>query len=123
MSDLISFLQRGTLADATSERELTALRRNLLVAVQGGEAVSEELLAALARFCADCEYVLLETSEESSALANLDPNRSDSEKHMLACYRPGEAEALPLDDIEQLRPLENKTSKMVGAQYEEHPYP
>jgi len=122
-SDLLTYLKHGTLSDAASEQVVTALRADLLARVCAGEKIAMEVLAALAQFCFDCEYVLSESSAESEDLKTLEPNNSERDRLMLACYRPDHAEALPLCDIEQLRPVADLVSKSVASQYEEHPYP
>ncbi len=120
---LIPYLQQGSLDNVPTERYMTTLRADFLEKVRRGEEVSLELLSALAGFCFACEYVLAEGVDETAKLDALNPDRSEAERLMLACYRPVERESLPVDDIEQLRPLTDEISKAVSAQYEENPYP
>ena len=120
---LVPFLRRATLADAATEQFVTGLRSDLLAKAARREAISAEVLSALASFCLDCEYVLAESSEDTAKLESLDPERSEVERLMLACFRPIIAEALPIDEVASLRPVSDAVSLAVRAQYEENPYP
>ncbi|MBX7199329.1 MAG: class I SAM-dependent methyltransferase [Rhodospirillaceae bacterium] len=120
---LIPYLQQGVLDNIPTERYMTALRSDLLEKVARGEAVPLDLLAALAGFCHASEYVMWEAPDDTARLEKLDPARSETERLMTGCFRPVAPERLPRDEIEPLRPLSDETSKAVGAQYEENPYP
>lgn len=120
---LIPYLQQGALEDIATERHMTALRSDLLEKVARGESVDLALLSALAGFCHASEYVMWESPADTKRLEGLDAARSEAERLMIACFRPGAPEILPRDEIELLRPLSDETSKAVAAQYEENPYP
>lgn len=120
---LIPYLQQGVLDNIPTERYMTALRSDLLEKVARGESVPLDLLSALAGFCHATEYVMWESPADTARLERLDPGRSETERLITGCFRPIAPEILPREEIEQLRPLRDATSRAVGAQYEENPYP
>jgi len=122
-AQILKYLQREVLGNPADERYLTNMRSDLLRTVAGGQSVSLEILEALALFCSDCEYVLVESEEDRNNLAKLNPDKSDQERWMLACFHSFMREDLPVDEIASLNPLANHVSRAVAQQYEENPYP
>lgn len=120
---LIPYLQQGVLDNIPTERHLTALRSELLEKVARGETAPLDLLQALAGFCHACEHVLWESPADTERLKGLDGARSEIERLMIGCFRTTAPDVLPHEEIEQLRPARDTTSRAVAAQYEENPYP
>lgn len=136
-------LEHAIVADAAFEAELTALRRELLLAPQ-----SLELACALAQQCFMNEYLWPESAAETQAVERLLSSAATPlELATLAMYRPiagrakpcgaGEAfermwrrqvdepqaEAALRASIPALTGVEDDVSRRVQAQYEAHPYP
>lgn len=122
-SDLLTFLREGMVRDAATEQAIALVRTEYLKSVAQGAPVSADILSALASFCRDHEYTFAVSAEDEVNLTRLDPARSKVENLMTACFWPIFEEALPLNDISNLRPISNAVSDAVRAQYEESPYP
>jgi Tfp pilus assembly protein PilF/SAM-dependent methyltransferase len=131
-------------SDVTLERDLTALRRALLLAGGG----TDDFSLALAQQCFLNEYVWSVAADEAEAVAALQAKAalSAAELVALACYAP--LGALPADRIAAappvllaqqrdepaaekrlaeampaLTPIADDVSRAVAAMYEENPYP
>lgn len=105
------------------EQFVTILRRELLDRVLSGERGGRinELLAALAIFCRDCEFVMNETPAETLNLQRLggDP----AEAAMRACYRKGTVDVLPYNEVECIGTITEPVSLTVQKMYDENPFP
>ena len=153
---LIRYLSRRLPLDKRLEQSLTNLRRALLFHVADGAQISDDgldLLAALAIFCFDREYVFWETPEEYAAVKKLNLYAGPSHVAAIACYRALHTlheptwllDAMPsserfanmlrvqltepieerriASDIRELSPIKDPTSMAVRQMYEENPYP
>ena len=134
-------LEHALVADEDFEREMTALRRELLAA-----PASLELCCALAHQCFLNEYLWPEQADESAVIEKLETEATTPlQLATLAMYRPirslpkpsGGGEAFerlwrrlveePVTeaalDVPVRTPVEDDTSCKVRAQYEANPYP
>ena len=131
-------LEHAIVADEAFEREMTALRRELLTS-----PVSLELCCALAQQCFLNEYIWPELEEETAVVAAL-PTRTPLEIAVRAMYRPiavakpagtnevfdrmwrrlvEEPAAEAKIEVPRLSPIADAVSRKVQAQYELNPYP
>jgi Flp pilus assembly protein TadD/SAM-dependent methyltransferase len=132
-------LEHAFVADEGFEREMTALRRELL-----GAPVSLELCCAVAQQCFLNEYIWPESEEERGAVSVLNPG-TPLETAMLAMYRPiGHLPKLPGGgaafermwrrlveepakeaalEVPGLTAVADDVSRKVQSQYEANPYP
>jgi Flp pilus assembly protein TadD/SAM-dependent methyltransferase len=132
-------LEHALVPDEAFEREMTALRRELLFA-----PVSLELCCALAHQCFLNEYLWPEDAEETLLLRNIHPG-TPLEVARLAMYRPvrhlqrppGGGETFDrlwrrlveepakeaATEVPVITPIADAVSQKVRAQYEENPYP
>jgi tetratricopeptide (TPR) repeat protein/SAM-dependent methyltransferase len=133
-------LEHALVADEAFEREMTALRRELLA------SPSLELCCALAQQCFLNEYVWPETEEEAALISRLEPSaRTPLELATLGMYRPLSGKEKPRDggepferlwrrlaeepaaeralSVPALGSVEDEVSRAVQAQYEANPYP
>jgi SAM-dependent methyltransferase len=104
-------LERLLVADVAFEKFLVALRRYLLEA--GGH---EELVAALAQYCAFNEYIFDVSEEEKEILKNC------KDAGLRACYEATKSYRVR-DDIPALTSINEGVSQAVQGQYEVFPYP
>ena len=135
-------LEQALVCDEAFEREMSAERRKVLL--QGGGEL--ELSCALAQQCFLNEYVWPELADETAALERLPcPPSTPLELATLAMYRPLRGCAKPRSGGEAferlwrrlvdapaqeaalavpvLTPIDDRVSRRVQAQYEDHPYP
>lgn len=120
------YLATEVLSDRLSEVFITRLRRKLLEDVAGGVVPDDKrlsLLSALAIFCANAEYVLAESPQETAMVAKLDPMGKIADGLIFTCYRKTESEDLPLSEVQSVGAIADATSRDVQAMYEENPYP
>lgn len=132
-------LEHALVPDETFEREMTALRRELLFA-----PVSLELCCALAHQCFLNEYVWSEDAGETLVVRNIQPG-TPLDAARLAMYRPirhlpkppggdpaferlwrrlvEEPAKEAATEIPVITPIADAVSLKVQAQYEENPYP
>jgi len=133
-------LEHCLVADEAFEREMTALRRELLA------APSLEMCCALAQQCFLNEYVWAETEEEAAQVSRLEPSaRTPLELATLGMYRPLRGKEKPGNGgepferlwrrlvegpaaeralrVPALGTVEDEVSRAVQAQYEANPYP
>ena len=132
-------LEHALVPEEAFEREMTALRRELLLA-----PVSLELCCALAHQCFLNEYLWPEDAEETRLIQDIHPG-TPLELARLAMYRPvghlrrppGGGETFdrlwrrlveePAQEtsieIPVITPIADQVSQKVRAQYEENPYP
>ena len=132
-------LEHALVPDEGFEREMAALRRDLLFA-----PASLELCCALAHQCFLNEYIWPESEAERALLDALDP-KSALQMALLAMYRPVRHLQRPPDagasfdrlwrrlveepakeaaaEISAITPIADEVSQKVRAQYEENPYP
>jgi SAM-dependent methyltransferase len=122
----VEYLATEVLADHQSEIFVTRLRRKALEDAVAGVAPDAKripLLSALAIFCANAEYALAESPEETAMLGQLHPARKIVDVLVLGCYRATAREDLPLSEISSAGMITDATSRDVQAMYEENPYP
>jgi Flp pilus assembly protein TadD/SAM-dependent methyltransferase len=132
-------LEHALVADEAFEREMSALRRELLTA-----PISIELCCALAQQCFLNEYLWPELDEETALIARIEP-KTALQVSVLAMYRPirglekppGGGAAFermwrrlveePAKEaalaVPVLTPVAEGVSRKVQAQYEANPYP
>jgi tetratricopeptide (TPR) repeat protein/SAM-dependent methyltransferase len=133
-------LEHALVADEAFEREMTALRRELLA------SPSLEMCCALAQQCFRNEYVWPETEEEAALVSQLEPSaRTPLELATLGMYRPLSGKEKPRNGgepferlwrrlaeepaaeralrVPALGTVEDEVSRAVQAQYEANPYP
>jgi Flp pilus assembly protein TadD/SAM-dependent methyltransferase len=133
-------LENALVADEAFEREMTALRRELLA------SPSLEMCCALAQQCFLNEYVWPETEEEAALVSRLEPSaRTPLELAALGMYRRLSGKEKPRDGgepferlwrrlaeepaaeralrVPALGSVEDEVSRAVQAQYEANPYP
>ncbi|MHB1204435.1 MAG: hypothetical protein ACYCZX_02620, partial [Rhodospirillaceae bacterium] len=105
---------------------ITRLRRKLLEDAVGGVTPDPKrlsLLSALAIFCANAEYVLAESPQETAMVAKLNPAAKVADGLIFDCYRKSESEDLPVSEVPSAGAIADATSRDVQAMYEENPYP
>ncbi len=122
----IDYLATEVLSDWLSEVFITRLRRKLLEDAVGGVAPDPKrlsLLSALAIFCANAEYVLAESPQETAMVAKLNPAAKVADGLIFDCYRKSESEDLPVSEVPSAGAIADATSRDVQAMYEENPYP
>ena len=134
-------LEHALVADEAFEREMTALRRELLASPS-----SLELCCALAQQCFRNEYVWPETDAEAAQVSRLEPSaRTPLELATLGMYRSLSGKEKPQDggqpfermwrrlvdepaleaslSVVSLTAVQDEVSQRVQAQYEANPYP